>query len=154
VFDASALIALARLGLLPVVFGTLGPLRVAAAVITESVGNDRPGSREIKTSVAAGEILVSEAPVDSELVLGAGESATIALAKRIDGVAVLDDRDARRVAGRLGVPVTGTIAILVRLRRIGLISSIRQQLDELDRIGFRASPGVRAWALEVTGEDS
>jgi hypothetical protein len=148
------LIAFARLGLLPSVVATLGPLRVAAAVVAESAGSDRPGSTEIEASIAAGGILVSDTPVDSELVLGAGEAATIALAQRIGGIAVLDDRDARRVARGLGVLVTGTIAILVRLRKTGLISSVREQLDELDRIGFRSSPLVRARALEVSGEAS
>jgi predicted nucleic acid-binding protein len=97
-------------------------------------------------------VVIEEAAADQGLALGLGEAATIALVLERGAIAVLDDRDARRVATRLGVRVTGTVAILVRLHQLGAIESVAACLDELERIGFRASPNVRAWALEASGE--
>jgi len=45
--------------------------------------------------------------------LGQGESGTIAAALHRQGIAVTDDLAARRTCAELGVPVTGTIGILV-----------------------------------------
>jgi predicted nucleic acid-binding protein len=41
-----------------------------------------------------------------------GEAATLVLARREAATAVLDDRDARRLADALGIPFTGTLGIL------------------------------------------
>ena len=84
--------------------------------------------------------------------LGSGEIATIALALSRGALAVLDDWDARRVAIRRGVQLTGTIAVLVRLGQLGAIASITKRLDALEGIGFHATEELRAWALEAAGE--
>ena len=86
------------------------------------------------------------------MVLGAGELATIELAGAGGRVAVLDDRDARRVARKRGVPLTGTVAILVRLKQVGAIGSLAETLAHLDASGFRMTDDLRAWALEAAGE--
>jgi predicted nucleic acid-binding protein len=70
----------------------------------------------------------------------------------VGGVAVLDDRDARRVARQRGVALTGTVAILVKLRQLGAIGSLAESLAQLDSIGFRTTEQLRAWALEEAGE--
>ncbi|NJD28650.1 MAG: DUF3368 domain-containing protein [Chloroflexi bacterium] len=155
VLDTTALIALARLDLLEAVGDRLGRLVVPAAVFEEAVAGDRPGAAPVRRAVDAGSVRVA-APAETasagELRLGPGEAAAIALATTLDAIIVLDDRDARRVAGRRGVPLTGTVAILVRLKQLGAIPSVRAHLDALDGFGFRVGAEVRAWALETSGE--
>jgi len=52
--------------------------------------------------------------------LGLGEASSIAAAKRRGFVLASDDRVARAEAARLGIPLTGTVGILVRAVREGV----------------------------------
>ncbi len=61
--------------------------------------------------------------------LNAGESACLAMAV-VRGCRVLtDDRDAREMARRLQIPLSGTLGVLVRLIDLGALS-----VDESDRL--------------------
>jgi predicted nucleic acid-binding protein len=51
--------------------------------------------------------------------LGLGEASSIAVAKKRGFVLASDDRAARMEAGRLGVPVTGTLGVLAKAVRTG-----------------------------------
>jgi len=53
---------------------------------------------------------------------GAGEASCLAVAQKRGMKFVTDDRDARRYAQRLGIPVSGTIGILVDLIRLKVLS--------------------------------
>ena len=155
--DTSALIALARLGLLESTAEQVGALFVAPEVLAEAVAGDRPGAALVREAVASRVVSVLEPmPVPSLAGLGLGETATIRRAIEGGMTAVIDDLDARRVASRLGVSLTGTVATLVWLSGSGGGPPILSALDDLDRIGFRVSAAVRAWALaagEVVPED-
>jgi len=160
VIDTSGLIALARLDLLASVGQQFGQLLVPRAVFDEATGEARPGADAIRLAIrlAADQdtMRIVEPPTEQAaqpaLALGAGELATIERATSVGGVAVLDDRDARRVAHQRGVPLTGTVAILVRLRQLGAIGSLAETLAQLESIGFRTIDELRAWALEAAGE--
>ena len=54
--------------------------------------------------------------------LGKGESSCLSIAISRDLKVLTDDRDARRLAQRRGVPVSGTIGVLVEAVREGLLS--------------------------------
>ncbi len=77
-----------------------------------------------------------------------GEASTIVLARRTSAVAVLDDRDARRLAEALKIGFTGTLGIIRAITRDGLLDA-----DEAWAIaqtmrahGFRMPPWVeRNW---------
>lgn len=156
VIDTAGLIALARLDLLPSVGEQIGQLLVPRAVFDEATGEPRPGTDAIMLAVRENTIRIVDPVAEQRappiLGLGAGEVATIELAASVAGVAVLDDRDARRVAHQRGLPLTGTIAILVRLRQLGVIGSLAETLAQLETIGFRTTDELRAWALEAAGE--
>jgi predicted nucleic acid-binding protein len=72
-------------------------------------------------------------------VLGAGEREAIALAVELSADALLmDDRDAREEARRLGVPVLGTLRVLVDASEHGL-ADLPTAFDRLRQTNFRAS---------------
>lgn len=147
-FDASALIALARLGLLEAVDQRIGPIHATPEVIAEATVADRPGADIVRRALRSrlvDELAATHISVLSGL--GLGESATIRRAATDAMTAVIDDLDARRAAVRLGIPLTGTVALLIRLDRTGG-PPISRSLDELDRIGFRVSATLRADAEE------
>jgi predicted nucleic acid-binding protein len=50
--------------------------------------------------------------------LNAGEASCLAVAGSRSGKVLTDDRDARIVAGRLGIPISGTLGVLVQLIEI------------------------------------
>lgn len=149
--DTSALIALARLGLLEAVEERVGRIHAVPEVITEATMTGRPGAAVVLQAIGKRRITVLE-PADVTAVsgLGAGESATIHRAATdgmTDGMtAVIDDLDARRAGARQGIAMTGTLALLIRLDQTGG-PAIAASLEELERIGFRVSAALRALAL-------
>jgi predicted nucleic acid-binding protein len=69
-----------------------------------------------------------------------GERSCIAVAIHRNGTVATDDRDARAVARRLGVPVTGTVGILIRCVHDGLLSAAEanELLSRMIAAGYRS----------------
>lgn len=85
--------------------------------------------------------------------VGAGESEAIALALEIKNVPVLlDDKKARRIAEQLNLQVTGTVGLLLKAKKKGVIPAIRPILDALEAVDFRISSNLRTRALELAEE--
>lgn len=131
---------------------------VPEAVWTEVVeaGSGRPGSVEVSS---AKWISVRES-ADRSLVnllrteLDQGEAEAIALAHEVKAnVVLLDERDARNAASKLGIRVLGTVGILVWGKKAGLIESLRTEMDLLEnKAKFRLRQQLRARALSEVGE--
>lgn len=85
--------------------------------------------------------------------LGAGETAVLSLALSQPGTrVVIDDRAARRCARVLGVPMIGTIGVVVRARRDGRVGSLREAFERLVQAGFWLSPALSQTLLREFGE--
>lgn len=92
-------------------------------------------------------------PVVSAWDLGAGESQVLTWARRnLEYEAILDDRAARNCAITLGIPVRGTLGVVLLAKRKGLIPYVRPVFDELVGVGLRIAPGVLSRALELADE--
>jgi predicted nucleic acid-binding protein len=115
------------------------PLAVWREVVEESDG--RPGATEMQRAVAAG-WMVKQAVENKALVvalrqtLDGGEAEAIALATELQPeILLLDDKLGRRMAVRLGVPVTGTLGVLLRAKMVGLIPDLRALITRLQSKG-------------------
>ena len=87
--------------------------------------------------------------------LGAGETEVLALARETPGsLALIDDGPARRAAAMLGVPVRGTLGLLLDAKTRGLITSVAPFLDRLRAVGFRVSADTVRDVLDLAGESS
>jgi predicted nucleic acid-binding protein len=87
-------------------------------------------------------------------VLGPGESEAISLALEIGAQwVILDERPARRLAQALGLPVIGTLGVLLASKRRGLLPAVRPCVDALVNFGFHISPGLYDLVLADAGED-
>ena len=72
----------------------------------------------------------------------------LALALESPGsLVILDDGLARRYAAHLGLRLIGTLGVLIRAKRQGLIAAVAPVLDQLDRLRFRVDPATRATVL-------
>ncbi len=82
-----------------------------------------------------------------------GEAEAIALAIELgDVVVILDDKKARRVASQIGLRVIGTVGMLLRAKRLGVIASVLPLLQALDEADFRIADALRQNALRLAGE--
>ncbi len=85
--------------------------------------------------------------------LGPGEQSILAYA--LDHhipIVGLDDRQAREFAGRLGLHVIGTVGLLLKARRDGLLMSLRPLLTQLRQEGFYLSESLEEFALRQANE--
>jgi predicted nucleic acid-binding protein len=98
----------------------------------------------------SGDLLSELSGETAELVrdLDQGERAAIQLATGSEtSLLVIDERDGRRVAKELSIPITGTIGVLDLAGEEGLVG-VRSAVDRLRETSFRASPKLYQWLLE------
>ena len=81
-----------------------------------------------------------------------GEAEAIALAYEKHWKVILDDRQARKVAKRLGVSMFGTVGILVQAKQHGIIPAIKPLLIKLEEENFYISDTLKEGALSLVGE--
>jgi predicted nucleic acid-binding protein len=81
-----------------------------------------------------------------------GESQVIAHALRLGCRAVLDDAAARRCAQALGLPVVGSIGVVLRAKTAGVIAEARPWLEKLQKAGMFADDHLIEAALASVGE--
>jgi len=86
--------------------------------------------------------------------LGSGERAAIALAIQLSAdFVVLDDLDARSSATDFGLTVIGSLGLLVRAKRSGLIDEVRPLADAMISHGLYASEALYRRILAIADED-
>ena len=81
-----------------------------------------------------------------------GEAEAIALAVERQWRIVLDDLKARDLAQRMGLRIIGTVGLLVRAKRAGLVPWISPLLNDLTKNGFHLSEDLKREALRLAGE--
>jgi uncharacterized protein len=87
-----------------------------------------------------------------KLMVDDGEAEAIALALERKWRIVLDDLRARALAQRMGLKIIGTVGILIRAKRAGLLPWISPLLNELTAKGFRLSEELKREVLLLAGE--
>ncbi len=83
--------------------------------------------------------------------LGEGERQVLATVTT-DALAILDDGLARRYGLLLKLRMTGTLGVLVRAKRAGVVERLAPVLDRLDELRFRLAPQIRREVLALAGE--
>jgi predicted nucleic acid-binding protein len=77
------------------------------------------------------------------------------LAKEIDNpLLLLDDLKARKLAGKLNLKFTGTLAVINKAKQIGVMDTIRPIIDNLLLTDFRISENVIEELLKLNNEDT
>jgi predicted nucleic acid-binding protein len=116
---------------------------------------NRPGAAAVLNAHWL-EVIGPVGPPDPFIVgaLDSGEAAVIALARTLPGAVVLmDERRGRRVASTAyGLEVVGTVGILVRAKKEGLIASVAPLVARIVANGYFLSEKLVAAALVAAGE--
>lgn len=159
VANSSVLISLSTIGQLNLLEkkfpeGILVPRAVWNEVVT--TGEGQPGAKEVASAAWITVQDVADRALVSLLLgdLDEGEAEAITLSKE-KGVRVVlvDEKDARRAARRLGLKILGTVGILIWAKRAGIISDLKEQLDHLQKKAmFHLSREVYDEALRAVGE--
>lgn len=92
-------------------------------------------------------------PAIADWNLGLGESEVMSWAYHNPGFeAILDDQAAKNAARALGIPVRGTVGVILLAKQEGRISQAKPLLEQLVEIGLRVSPAVLEGALKLVNE--
>jgi hypothetical protein len=158
VVDTSPLIFLAKLNRLDLLRKSADEVLAPAAVIEEVRAYPDEASRKIEDALGSWlrEEKVEERRIVDVLLadLDFGEAEVIALAHESSAERiVMDDLDGRRFARRLGLEPVGTLGLLLAARLRGELGSLREEIERLEREGFRVSPSLRASVLLAAGEE-
>ena len=157
VVNASPLICLAKAGSLELLTRLSAEVVVPEAVVSEVLAGGPGDPARLALEAGWGRRLVaSHVPHQVlEWGLGAGESSVIAAALEIeDATAVLDDREARVCARLVGLPVVGSLGVVLRCVRAGIVPAAVPILRALRDSGIHLDDRtIRAALLRTTGED-
>lgn len=152
VVNATPLIALSlidRLELLRTMFDeVIIPTEVYDEVVI--LGRGKPGAATVARATWL-HVMPSETVLAVEpmlMGLDAGEMAVLLLSQQMspDWV-IIDERQARRVAMAMGLPVKGTLGILLAAALAGFLTrqEVLEDLQKLLSAGIRISPRWQAW---------
>jgi predicted nucleic acid-binding protein len=85
--------------------------------------------------------------------LDLGEASAIALALELENVLlILDDLKGRVEAEKLGFRITGTLGILFKAKKLGLIPELKPFIEKLKDVGFRISDKIEFEILRKSNE--
>lgn len=156
VVNASPLIYLAHADLFPLLQLAGSPVRVPSAVVRE-VQRRGPRDPTVQAMEASSWLHVMVESATSPRIkaweLGPGETAVLSWAHAHTGcVAILDDLAGRRCAEVLGIPLIGTLGLVLRAKRTGQIPAARPLVEKLREAGMYLADRVLEPALRLVGE--
>jgi predicted nucleic acid-binding protein len=158
VSDTSPITNLAAIGQIDLLRSLFGTIHIPRAVWDElsAQGQEWPGFVEVKRAewfhqhevTGRGLVLALEQDLDT------GEAEALALARELNATLVLiDEREGRRAAKRLGLRAVGVVGVLIEAKERALLSSVRPHLEALrSEAGFYLSDGVYQYALSLVDE--
>ena len=157
--DTTVLLYLGRIGQASLLPSLFDPLYVPEPVLLELdmgrlVRRETIDPRDVGWAeiVPVPQALIDHLPSNR---LGRGERAVIAYGHAYHvAVLGLDDLQARQLAKEMELTIVGTLGVLLRAKRVGLISSIHPLVDAIIAEGFRLDPDLYRDVLKLAGEDA
>ncbi len=162
IFDATPLIYLGKINFIQKIAhfpeDKYTPESVYKEVVVEGKKSGQPEVFIIENMINAG-IIKIRAPVDNQYLshlkenpkIHKGDAEVLALAYELEGIALLDDEEARGMAEIEGIEHHGTIYLLLKMMTIGLVTK-EETLDGLNEMiheGWRCSTELYADILKA-----
>jgi predicted nucleic acid-binding protein len=156
VSDAGPILSFARVNRLNLLRQVVGAMVIPDAVYADIVvqGAGKPGSTEVQVA----SWITREAVKDRSFVdqlptrLHLGEREAIALAKEHGAFLLVDEREARRTASQLNIPVVGSLRVLKEAKDREVILQVKPILDELIATGTYIGDTLYQAFLRNAGE--
>jgi predicted nucleic acid-binding protein len=149
IFDSSPLISLGKIGFLEHISLFKDELIIPKFVLEEVVkrGAANKESLYIQDLIKKKLFTIEDSKVVEKFpspILSQADQQVLNIAKRINGIAVIDDLEARNVAEILNVETTGSAGIIVRLFRKNIISKqqAKEALDQMIADGWYCSTSL------------
>lgn len=155
VVNASPLILLGKIQRLDLLEGLAPVLAVPESVILEVEAGANQDTAAHQASNWARDRKVPDIALPLWVAnwdLGAGESQVIAHSLLVPSVAVLDDGEARSCAQSRDIPLIGTLGIVLRARKQGLIPAARPLIEQIAAAGSFLHRSLIESALAQVGE--
>lgn len=156
--DTSPLTSLAAIGHFELLRALFGEIHISQGVWRElnHGGRRHPGSLQAEGApwVHRHEVkdLTLVTVLQSDLDLGEAETLALAIELKADLV-LLDEKEGRHIAGRLGLRTLGVLGILLQAKRLGAVVEIRSLLDALRKqAGFFLGESLYWQVLEQANE--
>lgn len=155
ILSNTPLVALWVLGRLDLVRDLFGEVMIPPAVHAEFLAVDHTARQEALAHASWIKVtpLRNTRRVLAYTGLDEGEAAVLALAEELEGTVVIDERKARRYAKRLGLPLTGTLGVLLLAKEHGLLPSVRAAVDALLDAGLYLNSDLVAAVLRLAEEE-
>jgi uncharacterized protein len=155
VADSSPLISLAILNLLDSLEIVFSEVMVPTEVFRELTEQEKPFMAELKKFLNGKvfEIKNSLAVqiLKKEIDLGESEAIVLALEKN-SKLILIDDFKGRKIAELNGLTPIGTLGVLLRLKKLGKIDSIKPLIEILSNHNIRISDDLKIKILELAKE--
>ena len=156
VVNSTPLIALAKANQLDLLRKLYGSIIVPEAVYREVTEKEDIAAQRIR---AAGEwIGIREVNPDLDrrmyrAKLHDGEVEVMLLAQEIGAdVVVIDDSAARKTAEYLGLPLTGTLGIMIKAKALGLLPAVMPVVRQMEQSGIFYSAAIKEKIQKLCGE--
>lgn len=159
VTNSTPLIELSKINQLDLLQNVYGTILIPEEVYTEVVidGIGKPGAAEVEAAEwihrqsVVGKYQIRTLQTQHSLHLG--ECVTIILAQEVNAEQViLDDNAARQEAVARGLPVIGTVGVLLVAKAQSIIPAVRPILDKLRAQGTRVSQDLYYQVIAEAGE--
>lgn len=157
IVNSTPLIALCNIDRMDLLKSVYGRIVIPQAVFDEVTAKDDSACRQIKQRpdwIEVKHISDNSQKQMYRAKLHDGEVEVMILAQETPtaDLVIIDDNTAKKTAKFLGLHVTGTLGVILRAKRGGLIERIEPIIDELCKNGFYVDDTIRAFALKQAGE--
>ncbi len=155
IINASPLIVYSRIDRLDLIAGQTDDIIVPEGVIEEikqGIGKDSAAEKALSWSKQFQRKNLKVPSSVEHWDIGVGESQVISHCLVSGGRAVVDDRMARRCIEAHGLRVIGSLGIVIRARRNGLIEEARSVVCDLISAGLYLDENFAEKALAIVGE--
>ena len=157
IVNTTPIIVLAEIGKLELLKELYGEITIPTAVYNEVLEKKDAASLQLEKASGWIHVEIINSPESYAMYkakLHAGEVEVMILAQQDPkaDLLIIDDNAAKKTAKFLGLTVTGTMGVLLRAKREGLIDKVAPLLDKIRENGFYLSEKVVDMVLTQAGE--
>lgn len=156
VVNSTPLIALCGIGKLDILQKLYQEILIPAAVFHEVTAKEDSACRQLRSAGSWIRVETIRDQTEKKMYkarLHTGEVEVMILAQEIAAdLVIIDDNTAKTTAKYLGLPVTGTLGVLLKAKKQGIIEAVSPLLSKLKQNGFYISPNLEDLVLKQAEE--